>query len=86
MTSDHGFIYKRNLVQQSDKISTAEEPGKLKKRRYIVAKEPVVDDGVFNIGFLHLRHQGRSNDFLVRVADLLGIVLGFLDIYCVPPC
>ena len=34
--------------------------------------------GVFNVGVLHFRHQGRSNDFLVRVADLLGVVLGFL--------
>ena len=50
VTSDHGFIYKRNPVQQSDKISTSEEQGKLKKRRYIVAKEPVTDDGVLNIG------------------------------------
>lgn len=50
VTSDHGFIYKRNPVQQSDKISTAEEPGKLKKRRYIVGNEPIVDDGVLNIG------------------------------------
>lgn len=50
VTSDHGFIYKRNPVQQSDKISTADEPGKLKKRRYIVSKEPVADDGVMNIG------------------------------------
>ncbi|MCI8327492.1 MAG: BREX-1 system phosphatase PglZ type A, partial [Lachnospiraceae bacterium] len=50
VTADHGFIYKRNPVQQSDKISTTEEPGKLKKRRYIVAKEPVTDDGVLHIG------------------------------------
>ena len=50
VTSDHGFIYKRNPVQQSDKISTADEPGKLKKRRYIVSKEPVADDGVMNLG------------------------------------
>ena len=50
VTSDHGFIYKRNPVQQSDKISTADDPGKLKKRRYIVSKEPVADDGVMNLG------------------------------------
>jgi hypothetical protein len=58
VTSDHGFIYKRNPVLQSDKINTAEEPGKLKKRRYIVAKEPVVDDGVFNIGLGHMLGNG----------------------------
>ncbi|MDE7477060.1 MAG: BREX-1 system phosphatase PglZ type A [Lachnospiraceae bacterium] len=63
VTSDHGFIYKRNPVQQSDKISTAEEPGKLKKRRYIVAKEPVVDDGVLNIGLGYML--GNQDDKMV---------------------
>lgn len=63
VTSDHGFIYKRNPVQQSDKISTAEEPGKLKKRRYIVAKEPVVDDGVFNIGLGYML--GNEDDKII---------------------
>lgn len=63
VTSDHGFIYKRNPVQQSDKISTAEEPGKLKKRRYIVAKEPVIDDGVFNIGLGYML--GNEDDKII---------------------
>ncbi len=63
VTSDHGFIYKRNPVQQSDKISTAEEPGKLKKRRYIVAKEPVVDDGVLNIGLGYML--GNKDDKII---------------------
>ena len=58
VTSDHGFIYKRNPVRQSDRISTAEEPGKLKKRRYIVAKEPVMDDGVFQIGLGYMLGNG----------------------------
>lgn len=63
VTSDHGFIYKRNPVQQNDKISTAEEPGKLKKRRYIVAKKPVVDDGVFNIGLGYML--GNEDDKII---------------------
>lgn len=63
VTSDHGFIYKRNPVRQSDKISTAEEPGKLKKRRYIVAKEPVVDDGVFHIGLGYML--GNEDDKVI---------------------
>ena len=63
VTSDHGFIYKRNPVQQSDKISTAEEPGKLKKRRYIVAKDPVVDDGVLNIGLGYML--GNEDDKMI---------------------
>lgn len=63
VTSDHGFIYKRNPVQQSDKISTAEEPGKLKKRRYIVAKEPVVDDGIMNISLGYML--GNEDDKII---------------------
>ncbi|MDE6221096.1 MAG: BREX-1 system phosphatase PglZ type A, partial [Lachnospiraceae bacterium] len=66
VTSDHGFIYKRNPVRQSDKISTAEEPGKLKKRRYIVAKEPVVDDGVLNIGLGYML--GSEDDKIISYA------------------
>ena len=63
VTSDHGFIYKRNPVQQSDKINTTEEPGKLKKRRYIVAKEPVIDDGVLNIGLGYML--GNEDDKII---------------------
>ncbi len=63
VTSDHGFIYKRNPVGQSDKISTAEEPGKLKKRRYIVSKEPVADDGVLNFGLGYML--GNEDDKII---------------------
>lgn len=63
VTSDHGFIYKRNPVQQSDKISTAAEPGKWKKRRYIVAKEPVIEDGVLNIGLGYML--GNEDDKII---------------------
>lgn len=63
VTADHGFIYKRDPVCQSDKISTAEEAGKLKKRRYIVAKEPVVEDGVMNIGLGHML--GNDDDRII---------------------
>ncbi len=63
VTSDHGFIYKRNPVQQSDKISTAEEQGILKKRRYILAKEPVADDGILNIGLGYML--GNEDDKII---------------------
>ena len=43
-----------------------------------VGQGPAHDDGlgVFNIGLLHLRNQGRDFNLLVRIADFLGIVLG----------
>ena len=34
--------------------------------------------GIFNIGFLHLRHQRGLHNVLIRISDLLRIVLGFL--------
>lgn len=54
ITGDHGFIYKRSPVTESDKIDISEEPGKLKKRRYMISKEPVIDDGICNmeLGYL----------------------------------
>lgn len=54
VTSDHGFIYKRNPVTQSDKISSVEEENKLKKRRYIISNEPICDAGIVNIGLGYL--------------------------------
>ena len=72
VTSDHGFIYKRNPVQQSDKISTADEPGKLKKRRYIVSKEPVADDGVMNLGLGYVL--GNDDDKVISYPCSASVV------------
>ena len=33
--------------------------------------------GVLDVGLLHLRHQGRADDGLVRIPDLFGIILWF---------
>ena len=45
-----------------------------------VGQRPAHNDahGIFNIGFLHLRHQRGLHNVLVRIPDLLRIVLGFL--------
>ena len=45
-----------------------------------VGQRPAHDNGhgVFDVGLLHLRHQRALDNVLVREADLLGIVLGFL--------
>ena len=44
-----------------------------------VGQGTALDDahGVLDIGLLHLRHQRRIDDLLVRVPDLLRVVLGF---------
>ena len=44
VTADHGFIYKR------DKVGGMSDSNRLVKRRYIVSKEPITEQGVCNIG------------------------------------
>ena len=46
ITSDHGFIYKRDKVTESDKISSFKEKTAYLNRRFIMANTPVEDDGV----------------------------------------
>lgn len=50
VTADHGFIYKRDKVTASDKIGGMSDSNRLVKRRYIVSKEPITEQGVCNIG------------------------------------
>ncbi len=49
VTADHGFIYKRDKVTEGDKIGGVGEKNSIVKRRYIVAKEPVQEDGVCSL-------------------------------------
>ena len=52
-----------------------------------VGQGPAHDDahGVLDVGFFHLRHQGRGDDGLIGVSDLLRVVLGFLAHLLFPP-
>ena len=49
VTSDHGFIYKRDKLSESDKIGAINDKKAFVNRRFIVAQEPVIDEGVQNI-------------------------------------
>jgi uncharacterized protein (TIGR02687 family) len=49
VTADHGFIYKRKAVPESGKIGGVNDKSRLVKRRYIVAADPVQDDGICHI-------------------------------------
>ena len=50
ITADHGFIYKRDKIDESDKIGGVNKKKSWINRRYIVSKEPVVEDGVKSVG------------------------------------
>ena len=62
VTSDHGFIYKRNKVQESDKIGGMS--GKpIVKRRYVVSHQPVQEDGVCSLSLGYIL--GNDDDKIV---------------------
>jgi uncharacterized protein (TIGR02687 family) len=46
VTSDHGFIYKRDKLQETDKIIHVADKDAFINRRFIVAEDPLEDDGI----------------------------------------
>jgi hypothetical protein len=46
VTADHGFIYKRDKVAESDKIDGIKSKTAFINRRFVVASEPVSGDGI----------------------------------------
>jgi len=46
VTSDHGFIYKRDKLQETDKIIHLADKDAFVNRRFIVSEEPLEDDGI----------------------------------------
>lgn len=48
VTADHGFIYKRDKLKESDKIGGVSGKGDFSNRRFIVSNEAIQDDGVVN--------------------------------------
>lgn len=54
VTADHGFIYKRDKIAESDKIGGVSDKNNIVKRRYIVSKQPVQGDGICNLGLGYL--------------------------------
>lgn len=53
VTADHGFIYKRNKVQESDKIGGM-SGNLIVKKRYIISDQPIVEDGVCSLSLGYL--------------------------------
>lgn len=46
VTADHGFIYKRDKLNESDKITNAAGKGAFVNRRFVVSNNAIVDDGI----------------------------------------
>ena len=51
ITADHGFIYKRDSITESDKIGSISESGTYKAKRYVISSKAIETDGVESISF-----------------------------------
>lgn len=49
VTADHGFIYKRDKLSESDKISGIAGKGNFVNRRFIISDTAIADDGVASL-------------------------------------
>lgn len=49
VTADHGFIYKRDKLQESDKISNITDKDAFVNRRFIVSDSAIKEDGICSI-------------------------------------
>lgn len=49
VTADHGFIYKRNKLSESDKITVVNNSSASLNRRFIIANEPVNQVGIHSL-------------------------------------
>ena len=49
ITADHGFIYKRDKIQISDKIGGVSSKSNSIGQRYVIGNEPIYEDGVSGI-------------------------------------
>ena len=49
VTADHGFIYKRDKIAESDKIEGIKGKASFVNRRFVVSQEPVWGDGIASL-------------------------------------
>lgn len=49
VTADHGFIYKRDKLQESDKIINLADKDAFVNRRFVVSDESLEDDGILSL-------------------------------------
>jgi len=49
VTADHGFIYKRDKLQESDKIINLADKDAFVNRRFVVSDEALEDDGILSL-------------------------------------
>lgn len=65
ITADHGFIYKRDKLAESDKISGFDKKNAFVGRRYVIANESLNAEGISTIKLGHIL--GNNDERIVSV-------------------
>ena len=68
VTADHGFIYKRDKVAESDKIDGIKSKTAFVNRRFVVAQEPVSGDGIASMSMGMILRNTDPSGFPIRSA------------------
>lgn len=76
ITADHGFIYKRDKLDESDKVTFPKQSGVVSKR-YLLSKKPLLIEGSLSYSLDYLGNE--SKEFYVTVprgADIFKVAGG----------
>lgn len=76
VTADHGFIYKRDKVAESDKIDGIKNKTAFVNRRFVVASEPVSGDGIASMSMETILHSTDTKWVSFPVSDNVFKVAG----------
>ena len=76
VTADHGFIYKRDRVSESDKIDGIKNKNAFINRRFVVTQEPLSGDGVSSMELGLILHNSDSRWVSFPISDDVFKVAG----------
>ncbi|MDN5289840.1 MAG: BREX-1 system phosphatase PglZ type A [Acetivibrionales bacterium] len=60
ITADHGFIYKRDKLDESDKVNLPKQSGAYLNKRFILTKEPLSIEGSLNYSLEYLGSENKD--------------------------
>jgi uncharacterized protein (TIGR02687 family) len=74
ITADHGFIYKRDKIDESDKVNLPKYKNSYQNKRFIISSEDVAVDGIlnFSLGYLGSENEGKCVT-VPRGADIFKV-------------
>ena len=71
VTADHGFIYKRDKLEESDKISLDSLNAGYKNKRYLLSMEPIENDALISRALAYLSKLNESYVTTPLGADII---------------